>query len=1015
MSMLSVAQNQACMNEVLDAAEVFVEIVIPKVEVDRVDERSGPSMAQEKAKASKAKTIDVRPVRLMSVSGKGGYSEDPSRAAHFSQWANISLLDHLVSVARGAAVIVALEYANAKAVSGFDPGASEDMPRLLGLTMAVGFLHDANKCLDGGVRNNTQVSDEEFGLLVNRYGIDEFLSFRGWPSQPAAEWAPLLRQLVRGSEVNQSDEDVRCACEDAEALGRSAGAELTVGDIEIAVRAVRRADRLDGAWLKTGVDGLLHELKEMGNEMLGTWSTLVLREPHLPFLLDRLLLALERQCVKETGLPPLVLSHMDGELIALLPSSLSPGFFLRAFDHLKSLLPFGLEFSLNNKKGLSIIGGQPSWDDLVAYGKRLGHRQDVRQCSELMAVHKDFASHTSFDILRSSWDALGLGHLIGSPTTDTVGKYDALIPSSQIKVLLEQSSKSSSSWSEIFSPMQALIAALLAAPSPSRSCLTPAARLAAFEAFLVRQGWAVHEDLAWENSETFTNAVRLVFWAVPQAALVGRTEDLWEFGRTLMAGYSSNSPLELKAHTVGLTSLFPSPWQEQALGQLSKRWEAMAAGNPVVLPPDTNGPRCLFLDVPLSENSEAIGTEFGLYQVKASAFSGRSGRPDTLTSAPALPRNFISPIMRLEHALRQADFSTLGHAGKGVALTVSTPLRSGLFAGIRSLSDEMASFESKPQDVSTYELLTQDSKKRFVETRPLVMEQVLPKTGYRLSRFESLPSRMEDRLDFYLRWALAARRFGRPVHLFRGLPRAMKAYFSIDTVSGELEGWLGGREWRLEQLPELIERLRLGVWALDKSNGGPGLAWFQRLIDPSTQWVIAAWLLNRDRFTAPDAPRMPASSVRLLQTILDNLLGNPMNHSTSPVMQQLASLNAAFQKVQGAFYKLSNNERSLAWNSARELWEKHRDNHFEGAIPASEFVAGGLRDVLSRKGKLVESANALASLEEFSRLFVVSAPLLVKSPDLRQALTGAYVHLFEKAVAEHWRRRNEESSPVDSL
>ncbi len=1015
MNMLSTAQNQACMNEVLDAAEVFVEIVIPKVDADRLDERSAPSASQEKAKASKAKTIDVRPVRLMSVSGKGGYSKDPARAAHFAQWANISLLDHLVSVARGAAVVVALEYANAKAASGFAPGASMDMPRLLGLTMAVGFLHDANKCLDRGVRNNTQVSDEEIGLLVSRYGIDEFLSVHGWPCLPAAEWAPLLRQLVRGSEVNQSDEEVLCACEDAETLGRSVGAALTAGDVEIAVRAVRRADRLDGAWLKSGVDGLLRELKEMGNETLGSWSTLVLREPHLPFLLDRLLLALERQCVEETGLPPLVLSHMDGELVALLPSSLSQGFFLRAFDHLKSLLPFGLDIKLNNKKGLAIIGGKPSWEDLIAYVKGVGQRQDVRQSSELMAVHKDFATPASFALLRASWAAIGLGHLIGSPTTATVGKYDALIPSSQVKVLLEQSSMGSSPWNELFAPLQALIAALLGEPGTSRSCLVPVARLAAFEAFLDRQGWTVPEGLGWENSETFTNAVRLVFWAVPQAVLAGKTDELWAFGQALMSGYSPDAPQELEAHTVGLTALFPSAWQDQALDQLIQRWESMVSGDPVVLPVETAGPRCLFLDVPLPESVEAIGSEFGLYQVKASAFSGRSGRPDNLTSAPRSPCNFISPVMRLEHALRQADFSTLGHAGKGVALTVSTPLRFGLFAGVQSLSDEVASFESKPKDVSTYELLTQDPKKRFVETRHLVVEQVLPKTGYRLSRFESLPSRMENRLDFYLRWAQAARRFGRPVHLFRGLPRAMKAFFSIDTVSGELEGWLGGREWRLEQLPELIERLRLGVWALDKSKGGPGLAWFQRLLDPSTQWVVAAWLLNRNRFTAPDDPRMPAGSEKLLQTIFDNFLGNPMSPSTAPVMQQLASLNAAFQKIQGAFYKLSNNERSLVWNGARDLWEKHRDNHLAEAIPASEFVAGGLIDLLSRKGKLVDSANARVSVEEFSRLFVAHAPQLVKSPDLRQALTGAYVHLFEKAVAEYWRRRNEESSSTDSL
>lgn len=990
-STLSRAQNQACMNEVLDAADAFMNIVIPCVVAERMDE--GSAVKQEKM--ARGKSVDVRPVRLMSISGKGGYSIDPARAAHFANWTNVSLLDHLASVARGATTIVALEYAQARAESGFDPGDSMDMPRLLGLSMAVGFLHDANKCLDDGVRNNTEVSVDEVSLLIERYGIDAYLNNRGWPVLSPDAWAPMLRDLLRGSEVNQSDEDVRRACEDVAHLGHSIGAQLSDMDIERAVRAVRRADRLDGAWLRGGVDDMLKEMEEMGNEDLGSWSTLVLREPHLPFLLDRLLLALERQCVEEMGLPPPVLSHMDGDLVALLPSPLPEGFFSRTLERLSSLLPFGLDIKLNAKKGLAIIGGQPSWERLVAHMRDLGRRQETRKCMELMAVHKDFANPASFGLLRAAWSKVDLGHLIGAPTSGTVGKYDLLIPPAQLETLLVRAHASSSPWGDLFAPLQALAASLLAEPTKHRDTLTPTARLAAFEAFLERQGWAVPEELAWDKPETFTNAVRLVFWAVPHAALSGRVSELWNFGRALLTGYSPEDPIELQDHKRGLTALFPPAWQDEALKQLKERWVAMAEGRPVVLPTEEEGPRCLFLDSPLPPDTSKIGTQFGLYQVKASAFSGRSGRPDNLTSAPASPCNFVSPIMRLEHALRQADFSTLGHQGKGVALTVSTPLRSGLFAGIRALSDELASFENKPIDVSTFELLTEDTKKSFVETLPLVMEQVLPKTGCRLSRFESLPSRLEDRVKFYLRWAQAARRFGRPVHLFRGVARPTKAYFAIDTLSRELEGWLGGREWRLEQIPDLIERLRLAVWVMDKSGGGPGLAWFQRLVDPTTQWLVAAWLLNRDSF----------SDNLLLMSIIDHHLENPMSHNnTAPVMKQLAAHNAAFQSIRGAFYKLSNNERALVWNQARELWEKHRDNHLETAISAQDFVAGGLSDLLSRKGKLVESASAREALNEFSRLFVENAPKMVKNPDLRQVVTGAYVHLFERAVAEHWRR-----------
>ena len=46
--------------------------------------------------------VDGSPVRLVTISGKGGYSEDPERRAQWARNDNISLLDHLLSVARGA-------------------------------------------------------------------------------------------------------------------------------------------------------------------------------------------------------------------------------------------------------------------------------------------------------------------------------------------------------------------------------------------------------------------------------------------------------------------------------------------------------------------------------------------------------------------------------------------------------------------------------------------------------------------------------------------------------------------------------------------------------------------------------------------------------------------------------------------------------------------------------------------------------------------------------------------------
>lgn len=1016
MKTLSPQQKAVCMEHVLDACDAFAACVLPRVAQDREEAGTSHSEQQRLEKIAKGKLIDVRPARLMVISGKGGYSPDPARATYQAQWTNISLMDHLASVARGAAIIVALEYGLALLEGDIEE--NDDIIRLVGLAMAVGFLHDANKILDGGTRKNSGVSQDEIAELVERFGIDLFLARQEWGTRSAEAWAWELHQLIRGAEVLERDEDVQAACQDVVDWTARQGGALSLSDIERVIRAVRRADRLDGAFLKDGVDGVQKELGVLGNESLGAWDAMVLREPHLPFLLDRLLLCLDAQCQESAGIPAPVLSHMDGDLVALLPTPRPADFFSKTLTRLKNSLPFALDVKLNAKKGLSIIGGQPTWDAMVAHFQKIGSGgkldQEVRRAMELMAIHKNLSANAVFSCLRQAWAPLDLGHVFGAPSVGTVGKYDPLIPQAQVELLLKDPAPDSD-WKRWLAPLQALVAILLAEPGKHKGCLTPDQRRDALVQLLEQQGWAPPAELAWNGKEAFTDAVRLAFWAVPVAGAAGKDELLWEFGRALMAGYTTQTPKELgvlEGHTMGLTALFPAAWQDEALAQLEERWCNLVEGRPLATQAETEGPRCLFLDMPIAPKSEPIGTEFGLYQVKASAFSGRSGRPDHLMGAPASPCNYVSPIMRLEHALRQVDFAGLGQAGKGVAMTVSTPLRTGLFAGIKALkNDSLETFESKPRDVSTYELLTQDTAKRYIQTETLVMEQAIPKQGYRLSRFESLPARLEDRVEFYLRWAQAARRFGRPVHLFRGIPRPSKSFLVIDSLSHELHSWLGGREWRMEQLEGVIERLELARWMMDKSKGGPGLAWFQRLADPTMQWIVAAWLLARDAGEDDAGKRLPPDARNVLKTLLDTHLRNPMNHATSaPAMQQLAALNARFQMIKGAFYKLSNNEKALAWNGARELWEKHRDHGLGATIGAADYVAGGLRDLLDRKGKLLGTNAAVDALNAFADLFVQHAAVLVGNPDLRQSITGAYVHLFERAVSDYWKQRNEEQS-----
>ena len=68
------------------------ECVVAQVGQDRLGEPA----------KSPAGKIDGRPVRLVTISGKGGWSADPVKAQRWSTNDNISLLDHLLSVTRGA-------------------------------------------------------------------------------------------------------------------------------------------------------------------------------------------------------------------------------------------------------------------------------------------------------------------------------------------------------------------------------------------------------------------------------------------------------------------------------------------------------------------------------------------------------------------------------------------------------------------------------------------------------------------------------------------------------------------------------------------------------------------------------------------------------------------------------------------------------------------------------------------------------------------------------------------------
>ncbi len=90
----------------------------------------------------------------------------------------------------------------------------------------------------------------------------------------------------------------------------------------------------------------------------------------------------------------------------------------------------------------------------------------------------------------------------------------------------------------------------------------------------------------------------------------------------------------------------------------------------------------------------------------------------------------------------------------------------------------------------------------------------------------------------------AARRTGRPVHVFRGLPSLRPEFVAFDTLpQSRWSQLLGGDAFRLEQINPLIDRLT-GIEAVAEVTGF-GLELALRLCDPTTRFGAACDALAR--------------------------------------------------------------------------------------------------------------------------------------------------------------------------
>ena len=229
------------MTSIVLAQEIY-EAFLTTVVKDHIfgsDERDRTQLISdvEKVEIVKGARIDARPPPLCLISGKGGWSEDPAIFAKRKKFTNVTLLDHLISVTRGALVLAEVD------IRAASPSLSDEaLKRRLARIAAVAFLHDADKMLE--IERTQLLAVGDIKLLSERYGISQFLDQFG-----AVFSVELLLQAIDGVETSRADR-IR------------PGEPILDRETNADVAYVRLADRLDGAFLDSS-----KPLKDLANDL----------------------------------------------------------------------------------------------------------------------------------------------------------------------------------------------------------------------------------------------------------------------------------------------------------------------------------------------------------------------------------------------------------------------------------------------------------------------------------------------------------------------------------------------------------------------------------------------------------------------------------------------------------------------------------------------------------------------------------------------------------------------------